>query len=119
MVNVWCIAYMRSTPCTWYTPSRSVAIHGHLSCVLLQLVEHVEQQLVRAATNGLFDQLFDGGTARAGEHGKEGRKAHSASRGERECRGKEGRNTHISLRRRTLITVISVKGPFPYGHNSV
>ena len=59
MVNVWCIAYMRSTPCTWYTPSRSVAIHGHLSCVLLQLVEHVEQQLVRAATNGLFDQLFE------------------------------------------------------------
>ena len=77
MVNAWCIACMRSTPCTWYTPSRSVAIHGHLSCVLLQLVEHVEQQLVRAATNGLFDQLFDGGTARAGEHGKEGRNAHA------------------------------------------
>ena len=88
MVNVWCIAYMRSTPCTWYTPSRSVAIHGHLSCVLLQLVEHVEQQLVRAATNGLFDKLFDGGTARAGEHGKYhpgfGRRARRTVRGRKE-----------------------------------
>ena len=42
----------------------------HLASVLLQLVEHVEQQLVRAATNGLFNQLFDGCAARAAEHGK-------------------------------------------------
>ena len=89
MVNAWCIACMRSTPCTWYTPSRSVAIHGHLSCVLLQLVEHVEQQLVRAATNGLFDKLFDGGTARAGEHGK-----YHASGGEREQPFEGGRKEH-------------------------
>ena len=74
-----------------------MAIHGHLSCVLLQLVEHVEQQLVRAATNGLFDQLFDGGTARAGEHGKEGRNAHAGLGGERE-RLREGRKEHARVR---------------------
>ena len=68
-----------------------MAIHGHLSCVLLQLVEHVEQQLVRAATNGLFDKLFDGGTARAGEHGKYHASGRDASANNRSR--EEGKNT--------------------------